>query len=380
MDVTGMAPLADPRRQRRRLRVQLRQARDAASLTQRQAAERLEWSLSKLIRIEAGAVGVSVTDLRAMLQLYDVTDETKVKSLAEAARGSKGHSWWSGYRDIVTPQFAQYLGHEGSASSIRVFHPFLIPGLLHTRDYAFELLRVHSGTEKACRLADLRMERQRKLFEQAEPLDATFVLDEEALHRQIGGPEVMGWQLRRLLEASTRPGVSVQIVPYRAGAHPGLLGPFVVLSLADTDEDLLFAEGPGGDLVSRDDQHKIAEFIDYFETIRELALPDDQAKALIYDLIGQLDQEASESPGKPRGPEPSRSVAELDAPGLLSGFADLRDVRWRSSRAGTANPPARLRTARKPSLACFTSFPATATEPAGLSRSSAYPSSPAASA
>ena len=103
MDVTGMAPPANPSRQRRRLRVQLRQARDTASLTQRQAAERLEWSLSKLIRIEAGTVGVSVTDLRAMLQLYDVTDETLMKNLTEAARGSKGQSWWSRYRDIVTP-------------------------------------------------------------------------------------------------------------------------------------------------------------------------------------------------------------------------------------------------------------------------------------
>jgi transcriptional regulator with XRE-family HTH domain len=375
-----MAPPANPSRQRRRLRVQLRQARDTASLTQRQAAERLEWSLSKLIRIEAGTVGVSVTDLRAMLQLYDVTDETLMKNLTEAARGSKGQSWWSRYRDIVTPQFAQYLGHEGSASSIRVFHPFLIPGLLHTKEYASELLRVHSGTEKAHRLADLRMERQRKLFEQAEPPDVEFVLDEEALYRQIGGPAVMGSQLRRLLDASTRPGFSVQVVPYSAGAHPGLLGPFVLLSLADSDEDLLFAEGPGGDLVSRDDQDKIAEFIDYFETIRELALPDDRAKALIQELIGQLDQKASESPGKPSRPEPSRSAAELDPPQLLSGFADLRDDRWRSSRAGTVSPPARLRIARKPSLACFTSFPATAPEPAGLSRSSAYPSSPAASA
>jgi transcriptional regulator with XRE-family HTH domain len=375
-----MAPPNNPSRQRRRLRVQLRQARDAANLTQRQVAERLEWSLSKLIRIEAGTVGVSVTDLRAMLQLYDVTDETLVNGLTEAARGSKGLSWWNRYRDIVTPQFAQYLGHEGSASSIRVFHPFLIPGLLHTKEYASELLRVHSGTEKARRLADLRMERQRKLFQQAEPPNVALVLDEEALYRRIGGPAVMRWQLRRLLVASTQPGLSVQVVPFSAGAHPGLLGPFVLLGLADSGEDLLFAEGPGGDLVSRDDQDKIAQFIDYFETIRELALPDDRAKALIQKLIGQLDQEASESPGNPSGPEPSQSAAELDPPGLASGFADSRDVRWRSSGVGTTGPPPRLRIARKPSLACSTSFPATATEPAGLSRSSAHPSSPAASA
>src|SRR3984885_6155469 len=175
-----MSTREDPSRQRRRLRVELRRGRGAAGVTQRQAVEQLEWSLSKLIRIEAGTVGVSVTDLRAMLQLYGVTNQALVDNLTEAARGSKGQSWWSQYRESITPQFAQYLGHEGSASSIRVFHPFLIPGLLHTEEYAFELLRVHSGTEKARRLTDLRMERQRKLFEQAEPPDVAFVLDEEA--------------------------------------------------------------------------------------------------------------------------------------------------------------------------------------------------------
>ena len=305
----------DPSRQRRRLRVELRRARDAAGLTQRQAAERLEWSLSKLIRIEAGTVGVSVTDLRAILQLYGVTDQTLTGNLTEAARGSKGQSWWSQYRDIVTPQFAQYLGHEGAASSIRVFHPFLIPGLLHTAEYAFELSRVHSEPEQARRSVELRMERQKNLLGQDEPLDVAFVLDQEALYRRIGGPAVMGRQLRRLLEASSQPGISVQIVPFSAGAHAGLLGSFVLLSLEDSAEDLLFAEGPGGDLVSRDDREKIARFVEYFEAVRGMALPGDQAQALIGRLISELDREAAESV-QVSGPPAPRFASDLSPPGL----------------------------------------------------------------
>jgi transcriptional regulator with XRE-family HTH domain len=359
----------DPSRQRRRLRVELRRARDAAGLTQRQAAELLDWSLSKLIRIEAGTVGVSVTDLRAMLQLYEVTDEALVKSLAEAARGSKGPSWWSRYRDIITPQFSQYLGHESSASSIRVFHPFLVPGLLHTEEYALELLRVHSEDAQARRLMELRMERQGNLLDQAGRPRMSFVVGQEALYRRIGGPAVMARQLRRLLDAISGPDISVQVVPYSAGAHAGLLGPFVLLTLDDSGEDVLFAEGPGGDLVSRDDGDKIAQFAEHFEAIRELALPDDQAQALLGELISQLDQEARGNAGRPAGLKSPRSAAELDPPGFRPDLADVRDMRWRSPRRALTSPglPAYVRTT---SSDCFTSFPETTAEPGGSSRSS----------
>ena len=142
-------PGGDTSSQRRKLMAGLRRARSAAGLTQRVAAERLNWSQSKLIRIENGAVGISVTDLRAMLQLYRVTDQQSIEDLSNAALHSRGLSWWSRFRDVVSPQFATYLGQEASASSIAVFHPFLIPGLLHTREYATALLEPHTRGQQA---------------------------------------------------------------------------------------------------------------------------------------------------------------------------------------------------------------------------------------
>jgi transcriptional regulator with XRE-family HTH domain len=283
-----MAITDDPSIHRRRLRIELRKARESVGLTQRETTDALDWSISKLIRIEAGTQGVSVTDLKAMLQLYKVSDEKTVNSLAEAARGSRGQSWWSRYREIVTPQLAQYLGHEGSASLIRTFHPLVVPGLLQTDDYATELLRVRVPADRTRRLVDLRIERQENIFEQANPPELAFVLGEEALHRPIGGPAVMRRQLRRLLDISARPTVSVQIVPFEAGAHPGLIGPFILLGFEDSGEDLLFLEGAGGDLVNRDDLEMIAQFIEYFEALRGLALPEEDARALIERLIDQL--------------------------------------------------------------------------------------------
>jgi hypothetical protein len=104
-------------------------------------------------------------------------------------------------------------------------------------------------------------------------------------------------------------------VPFSAGAHAGLLGSFVLLSLEDSAEDLLFAEGPGGDLVSRDDREKIARFVEYFEAVRGMALPGDQAEALIGRLISELDREAAESV-QVSGPPAPRFASDLSPPGL----------------------------------------------------------------
>jgi transcriptional regulator with XRE-family HTH domain len=289
-----MAADGDPNVQRRRLSTALRKAREDAHLTQREAAGALDWSLSKLIRIEAGAQGLSVTDLKALFDLYGMTDEQLVTTLKAAARGSRGQSWWSSYRDVVSPQFARYLGHESAASSFRIFHPLLVPGLLHTDAYAAALLGAHPEPERAHRIVELRMERQDRLFTRKD-LQFAFVLDEEALHRWVGGARVMQQQLQHLLDMSERPNVSVQIVPFSAGAHPGLRGPFIFLRLDQTDEDLLFLESVSGDQLIRDDPEQIARYTAHFERLRELALPDEQGNALIKGLIDRFHDEEERS-------------------------------------------------------------------------------------
>ena len=338
-------------------------------MTQREAAQSLDWSLSKLIRVETGAVGLSVTDLRAMLQLYGVADKKLIKELSEAARGSRASSWWSSYRDLLSPQFALYLGHESSASSLHVFHPFLIPGLLHTDEYAFELASVHRDEKEARRVVELRLKRQQLLFSRSESLDVHFVINEEALYRQIGGPAVLRRQLEHLADIRKQAPQLIQIVPFSVGVHPGVLGPFIILGFADATDDMVFVEGASGDLVSRDDGERISQFIEDFEVMRGLALSDDGSDGLLTRLIRSLGDEDSDL-GRVRD-YLARSLSDrLDEANSASPSAQVREDRWPPGSGVGRLTPNQIES-RRPSLACSTRWSATGTVPCVLSSSSA---------
>jgi transcriptional regulator with XRE-family HTH domain len=292
-----MSEADDPAVARRRLRTALRGERDRLRLSREDAARRLDWSLSKLVRIESGHQGISVTDLRSLLDLYEVTDARLAGEYADLARASRRQAWWAGYREIISRQLGQYLGYESVAGRIDVFHPFLVPGLLHTADYATALLRGRKPDDLVRRLVDLRMERQDRLLGLAEDADqpdgtgrpqVSFIFGEEALARPIGGPAVMARQLQHLLDAGARPGVSVRVVPFSRGAHPGIVGPFILVSLRESGEDMLFLEGAAGDLVSRDDEEILSPFLDYFAELGDLACSEADSAALISRRLAEL--------------------------------------------------------------------------------------------
>ncbi|KIF67158.1 XRE family transcriptional regulator [Streptomyces sp. AcH 505] len=270
----------DPSLNRRKLRLELRRARDKMGMTQRQVADDLEWSLSKLIRIETASVSMSVTDLRAMLQLYGIDDPGLVAELEEAARGSKGTSWWTEFNDVLSAQYTQYLGYESAASSIHSYHPIIIPGHLQTQDYALALLEPRVDEARARRVVDLRMARQERIFETAPVPETSFILDEAALRRQIGSPAVMRNQLEQLVVMGQRPDVTIQVLPFSAGAHYSTLGSFVVLGFKD-DTDLLYLEHATGSLTSGNDLDLLARYQECFETISSVALRGEAAVELI---------------------------------------------------------------------------------------------------
>jgi transcriptional regulator with XRE-family HTH domain len=327
-------PGGNPSSQRRKLKAGLQKARGAGGLTQREAAQRLDWSESKLIRIENGEVGLSVTDLRAMLRLYEVTDRQVIADLSEAARGSRGSSWWSAFRDVVSPKFALYLGQEASATSIRVFHPFLVPGLLHTEEYAFEVLRVHCGDATARRIAKMRRQRQDNLLGHPDSPEVIFVFGEEALHRWIGSsPAVMIAQLERLIEASRRDAISVEVIPFTAGAHPGFLGPFILLGFEDPSEDLLFVEGISGTLVSRSDRDKVDQVSRHFAVMHKQALRGDQATLLFEQLIEKFRSATVNGSGETmQASDECLSVSTSN----VSRQDEAREDRWRSPSVRTS--------------------------------------------
>ncbi|KAB1139192.1 helix-turn-helix domain-containing protein [Streptomyces luteolifulvus] len=282
-----MTPPVDPSLNRRKLRLALRHAREQAGLSQREAAEHVEWSQSKLIRVETGTVSVSVTDLRALLSLYDITDPAQVHELEEAARGSKGASWWSKYHEIVTPQFGQYLGYESAATSLHTYHPVVVPGHLQTRRYAEALLAPRGlSPERTRRVVDMRLERQARMFDGSGRPDATFVLDEAAVRRQIGGTDVLGEQLQQLVDFGARDDITIRVLPFEAGAHYSTLGSFVLLGFPD-DDDLLYLEHAAGSMTGGEDLELLARYQECFQTITDLALGATES----VDLIDHIKQD-----------------------------------------------------------------------------------------
>lgn len=277
----------DPGVQRRRLKTALREHRERAGITQRDAAAALDWSPSKLIRIEAGAHGVSVTDLQALLNLYGVTGQDTTDSLKELARASHGKPWWHEYRDVVSRQFATYLGYESSASALTAFHPFLLPGLLHTEAYATALLDVLQDPERTRRIVMLKRRRQEQLL--ANPsVDIIFILNEEALYRWIGGRDAMRQQLCHIRDVTERPNVSVKILPFSAGAHPGLAGSFTVARIDDLDEQLVFLESMNGDKLIRDSQADTEMYNEYIAELDRRALAREDGDRLLEEQIKRL--------------------------------------------------------------------------------------------
>jgi transcriptional regulator with XRE-family HTH domain len=276
--------------QRRRLRTELRRARLDAELTQEQVATAMDWSLSKLIRIENGTVGISTNDLKAILAHYKITDDGRTAEMLALARGARERSWWSTYRE-APPRLIQLIEYESASFIIRNFQPMLIPGLLQTENYAATMIRNldPEATDQEVTLGvEMRMKRQ-QLLRQAEMPLMFFILDEAAVRRLVGGPEAMRGQIQRLLDESEKPAVTIEIVPFSAGAHPGMQGPFMLFEFPDAaDDDALYLEGPKDVRLNRDDAEEISRFRERFEILRDLSLGPQGSTDLLRQLLGEL--------------------------------------------------------------------------------------------
>jgi hypothetical protein len=256
----------------------------------------MEWSPSKLIRIEAGTVGISVNDLRALLALYQVTDKQAVESLVQMAREARQRSWLHDYRSVATPKYISYLGYEASASTIRNFQPDVIPGLLQTEDYADEILRYLRGPKTQDRidtLVRLRVERQERILARENPPELRCILDESTIRRRVGGADTMRLQLEHLKSISQRSNITIRIIPFTHGFYRSIRVPYVVLEFPDpADNNVLFLEYPENDEIIREDS-TIGHGEDptapptYLEIFGELEriTSDDESRSLIEEAI-----------------------------------------------------------------------------------------------
>lgn len=269
-----MSSSSSPLVQRRRLRAELRQARQHAGLTQDAVAEEMDWSLSKVIRIETGAVGISTNDLHALLRLYDIQDTRRVRQLVALGREARRPAWWSKYRGAMPPAYFQYIEYETAASIIRSHETMLVPGLLQTEKYAIALAQ-RNRTELSPRtvrtLVDIRMKRQDLLLNQTDSPQIFFVVDEAAIRRLAAEREIAAEQLGQLLEFAGRPRITIEVVPFRAGLIRGVSENFSLLEFEEpSDRDILYFESARDQIFSYDDATELGEVSSYRELFEEL--------------------------------------------------------------------------------------------------------------
>ena len=261
--------------ERRRLRDELRQARLDAGLTQETVAEEMDWSISKIIRIETGAVGISTNDLTALLRLYKVRDPRRVKDLITRGRAARKQTWYSKYRPILTPTYFQYIEYETSASIIRSYEELVVPGLLQTEEYAVSITqqyRPNVTAKTASTLVEVRMKRQELLLERPNPPLLFFILDEAVIRRLLGDKSLRKQQLEKFISMTERPEVVIEIIPFGVGLHSGMSNVFSILEFPGPSEDVLYFEGVHESIFSRNMTEDVTVYRELFEELRSMSL------------------------------------------------------------------------------------------------------------
>jgi transcriptional regulator with XRE-family HTH domain len=282
-DAPFVPEVRSPTVRRRELGALLRKLRTEKGLTVEQAAERLMISMSKLSRMETGHGAATPRDIRDLCDLYDVTDEAERDRMLQLAREGKQQGWWQGY-DLP---YSNYVGLEAEATSIRDYDSAVVPGLLQTADYARALHEAAVPTFARDvieqRVAE-RLTRQRLLV-QEEPPQFWTVMDEAVLRRAVGGQLVMRAQLERIIEAARMPTVTIQVVPYAAGAHPALDSTFTILDFVGSVPSVVYVEGLVGWIyLERPDE--VDRYYQVFDRLRTLALSPQDTISMVASVLG----------------------------------------------------------------------------------------------
>jgi transcriptional regulator with XRE-family HTH domain len=294
MGSTGQEPSqqADARSpviRRRELGALLRALRAESGMTVEKVAERLLVSPSKISRLETGQRGVSARDIRDLCDLYQVADPVQRDHLNALARQGRGPAWWQPY-DLP---YATYVGLEAAAAKISDFEPGVFPGLLQIPQYARAIHEAAMPRLSPAALdmrLDERRRRQRILTRpDPPPPDLQAVLDEAILHRIVGSRAIMCGQIARVIEACELPNVTVQVLPFDAGAHPALDSTFIILEFPDPVPGVVYVEGLVGQLYLERTQD-LERYVKVFERLCGISLNQRQS----IDLLARMCQEYDE--------------------------------------------------------------------------------------
>jgi len=266
-----VADQPSPAVRRRRLGNELRSLRERAGLTIDVVADRLDFSSSKVSRIETGHTGASAADVRAMAGLYGL-DGQAADALVQIARDAKAKGWWLQYGKVL---IGRYVGLEAGASKIYSFEAQVVPGLLQLPDYTRLLIRAARPDLSDEELDDrirIRDKRRALIDKDENPIDLWAIIDEAVLHRLVGGASLMRQQIERLQMVAERTNVTLQVIRFGTGVHAGMDGSFSILEYEDeADPDVVFAENAAGGLfMEKDDDLRRYRFV--FDRLRASAL------------------------------------------------------------------------------------------------------------
>jgi transcriptional regulator with XRE-family HTH domain len=266
---------------------QLRRLREAKGFSREDAGYVIRGSGSKISRLELGRVSFKERDIADLLTYYGVEDAAQREALLTLARDANDRGWWHDYDDIVASWFETYVGLEEAASMIRSYEVQFVPGLLQTEDYARAVVlagRPDLTVEEVDRRVHLRMQRQRLFLREERSALLWVVVDEAALRRPMGGARVMRGQLDYLLEVTSLPSVTIQVMPFRFGGHAAEGGAFSILRFPERDlPDIVYVE----QLVSALYLDRREHVDRYLETVNRLTL-DSQPPELSRETLGKL--------------------------------------------------------------------------------------------
>ncbi|GAA3488930.1 MULTISPECIES: helix-turn-helix domain-containing protein [Streptomyces] len=282
------SPNINPTVRRRRLGQELRRLRETKGLTAEGVAERLLVSQSKISRLENGRRSISPRDVRDLCGVYEVEDPRVVESLMQMAKDSRQQGWWHAFGDIP---YSVYIGLETDAESLRVYEPQVVPGLLQTTEYAEAVISgalPESTPEEWKKRVGVRLRRKERITAAAVPLRLWAVIDESALCRVVGDRHLMLAQLEHLQELSKLPHVTIQVLPFSAGAHTGLSGHYAILEFPETtDSSVVYIEGVTSDLYL-EKTGDVQKYTVMYEHLRAKAMSAEDSLEYIDDIAKRL--------------------------------------------------------------------------------------------
>jgi len=261
----------------------LQDLREKAGLSFEQAGRALDVTHATIRRMEKAEVGLKIPYVEKLLLTYGITAPEEIGGFLALCREANRPGWWHSFRDVLPEWFSAFVSLEGEASVIRAYEPHYVPGLLQIPSYARAVLRAgqpHASAEEIDRLLTVRVERQALLTRPQAPL-LWVVMDETVLRRPIGGPQVMRDQFAALIEATERPNVRLQVIPFSVGPHPAMYGPFHIFRFQVKEiPDIAYTESlVGGSYF--DDRDDVSTFLEALDRMCAQAAPAQSTRAIL---------------------------------------------------------------------------------------------------